>query len=183
MQRLVLCVTVTLAVVAGEARSQTTWFIVGEAPWHQVYGDSYVLPLSDPADIAHAYDLIDNGPTGKPYIVVADLAWGADGVNRDYLAKGPPEWNWHVVEFLGFAEVTIEILDGTPAQVEAEFDRFPSPGNPDRARIGFWNYTVVGVVPEPASLSLLGLGGVTLLRRRRRQRGGGGIPPAHQSQG
>lgn len=181
MQRLVLCVTIALAALAGAARCDTVYFIVGEAPGHSAHGDSYVLPLTEPADIAHAYELIDDGPFGRPHIVVADLAWGADGVNRDYLGKDQRPWSWHVVEFLGFADMTIEILDGTPTQVEAEFDRFPSPGNPGRARIGFWNYTIVGVVPEPASVSLLGFGGAAVLRRR--QRGGDGVAPAHQSQG
>src|SRR2546426_2329990 len=77
---------------------------------------SYVLPLSDEQDKQHARALIEwlkklkNTP-GEPIsppepgtIVLAEVAWGADGINRNHLVPGKPEWPWHVAKFHGRSE-------------------------------------------------------------------------------
>jgi hypothetical protein len=101
--------------------------------------------LSDPADIAHARDLIHRGPAaaGEP-IVVANIASGRDGINRDYLAPGAPLWSWHVAEFLAFADITAEILDGWPGLIRNHED---DPEYSCCSTIGFWSYTVVAELP------------------------------------
>lgn len=98
-------------------------FLVAEPPGGIFHGDSYVLPLEDPGAIAHARDLIARraAQAGAP-IAVARIAAGADGVNRDLLAAGEPPWSWRVTEFLGFADFTIEVLDGWPGYVEQDVD-------------------------------------------------------------
>jgi hypothetical protein len=157
------------AVAAGTARAEL--FLVAEPPAQAVHHDSYVLPLSDPRDIAHARDLIQQGPSAGAPIAVAHIAARADGINRDYLAPTPREWSWHVTEFLGFADAAIEICDGWPTYVESDVDGWIANTN---GTICFWSYTVVQELeanPEPSSLLLLGLGALGLLgyawRRKR----------------
>lgn len=82
--------------------------------------DSYVLPLTAPEDISHARDLAANGPAIGSAIVVAEIAAGSDGLNRDYRAASAPLWSWHVTEFIAFADIGVEILDGWPSFVESD---------------------------------------------------------------
>jgi hypothetical protein len=152
-----------LLLTAADAQAGTVYFVVGEIPGEEVHGDSYVLPLSDPADIAEARALIASAGTSGPRIVTARIGEGADGVNRDYRENGAPAWSWHVTEFLGFQDTTIEVLDGWPSDVERDVPAWIDNTN---GQIGFWSYTVVGElpsVPEPSSLVLASLGGVGML--------------------
>jgi len=128
------------------AVADTTWFVVSEADPDGPHGDSYLLPLEDPADIAHARDLVANGPSVGAPIAVAAIAAGPDGVNRDVLAPGKPAWSWHVTEFLGFADNTIEILDGWPTFVEGDVEGWIANTN---GQIGFWGYTVTAEIGQP----------------------------------
>jgi hypothetical protein len=98
--------------------------------------DSYVLPLSDPDDIAAARALLDGGFL----IVSATVTVGSDGINRDMLASESPAWSWHVTRFHGFSEVTMELCDGNPTFTEAEAQN-SSEG--DEMLICYWSYTVV----------------------------------------
>ena len=140
------------------AAAETIHFLVAERPENAVHGDSYVLPLSDPAAIAQARALIDAEPGTLPSIVVAHIAAGADGVNRDHLAPGAPAWSWHVTEFEGFSDFAIEILDGWPTYVEQDVNGWIANTG---GTIGFWSYTVVAelpAVPEPSTAVLLVVG-------------------------
>src|SRR5262245_7366127 len=136
------------------------YFVVAESGT-PVHGDSYILPLENPDQIAHARDLIVRGPgVGSP-IAVARIAMGSDGINRDFLAPGEPLWSWHVTQFEGFADATIELIDGWPTFVEQDVDGWIANTN---GFIGFWHYTVVAelsTIPEPGTFVLLagGLGG------------------------
>lgn len=107
-----------------------------------------MVPLCDPETIARAREIIDQGGAVPPVIVVASIAAGADGINRDHLAPGFPEWSWHVIEWQAdFAELTIEILDGWPGYVESDVDGWIANTG---GGIGFWSYTVVAELPEPS---------------------------------
>src|SRR5206468_12766127 len=62
------------------------------------------------------------GPEDPPVpepgaIVLVELACGADGMNRNHLVPGKPEWWWHVTRFRGFVLGSVEILDGSPEVV------------------------------------------------------------------
>lgn len=48
-------------------------------------------------------------------------------------------WSWYVTEFEGFADATIEILDGNPAIAENDIEKWMGITG---GVIGFWNYTV-----------------------------------------
>jgi hypothetical protein len=152
------------------ARGGLVYFQVAELPGHETHHDSFILPLSDSADIAHARDLISLGPDqAGATIVFADIVAGTDGINRDLLAADQHLWSWHVTQFTGFGDVGIELLDGWPSFVEQDVAGWIQNTG---GKIGFWNYTVVSelpAVPEPrpepipfripllASLSLLGM--------------------------
>jgi hypothetical protein len=118
-------------------------FLVGESG-SAFHNDSYVLPLSAPADINHARKLIAMGPSAGAAIAVANIAKGGNGINRDYLATGAPAWSWHVTSFEGFADFTVEILDGWPTYVESDVDGWIANTG---GQIGFWQYTVVAELP------------------------------------
>jgi len=101
------------AFLAGTAQAETVYFLVGRINSSPI--DSYVLALSNPADIAHARDLIGYGPGIGDEIVVATIERSNhDGLNRNYVREGLPVWSWRVNEFLGFGDITAEILDGSP---------------------------------------------------------------------
>lgn len=140
-------------------------FLVAELPGQATHGDSYVLELEDPAAIAHARALIAMGPAAGETIVFARIAPGADGVNRDWLAPGRPAWSWHVVEFVGFGDLGIEIYDGWPSFVENDVAGWIA--NTEGV-IGFWSYTIVAELPEPGASGAIGLGLGALLAIRGR---------------
>ena len=163
-----------------------TYFVVAEHESVREHGDSFVLPLDDAQDIAHARDLIARGPeaAGAP-IVFAEVLPGADGINRDVFADGEPLWNWHVSKFEGFGDVGIELVDGWPTFIEEDVQGWMENTRQDRddpnspGHIGFWSYTVVAELPDrPNAVPLpagVYAGGVVLagliargaLRRRR----------------
>jgi hypothetical protein len=120
--------------IAGISFGETIYFLVSEANT-PVHNDSYVLPLTEPNDIAHARDLIAYGPSAGRPIVVADIECTPDCINRDYLSVNKTTWLWHVTQFNGFASVSAEILDGWPGGVETNCNMWAG-------GIGFWAYTV-----------------------------------------
>jgi hypothetical protein len=129
---------------AAASRAETIRFLVGE-PSDPVHGDSYVLPLSDAAAIAHARQLISTGPEAGASIAVAHIAKGANGINRDYLSPGEPACSWHVTEFDGFYDFTAEILDGWPTFIEGDVDGWI---DNTQGMVGFWQYTVIAELPQ-----------------------------------
>ncbi len=130
------------------------YFVVAEMDDDPNNNDSYVVPITDPEHIAHARAIISDGPdaAGRP-LVVAHVRSGADGINRDVLNSGEPLWSWHVVEFVDFADITLELYDGSPTLIEGDVDFWmgntpPDEGSPDEdGTIGFWAYTVVEELP------------------------------------
>ena len=188
---IVLTVGFNLA-AAGACVAGPVLFVVAERPGMVEHGDSFVLPLTDAADVAHARELIELGPdaAGEP-LVFAEVLPGGDGVNRDVFADGEPLWNWHVGKFEGFGDGGIELVDGWPTFIEQDVEGWMAntrrdPEDPDApGHIGFWNYTVVAEldadgtplppaagVPLPpgvyaGGLMLAGLATCAELRRRR----------------
>jgi hypothetical protein len=124
-----------------------SYFLVAERPGQAVHHDSFVVPISDAGQIAHARDLIARGPenAGGSILFATIAAGSGDGVNRDLLSPDLHEWNWHVTNVSGFNDMGIEILDGWPTYVHEHRDTWL---NQTGGNIGFWNYTVVKEIPN-----------------------------------
>jgi hypothetical protein len=134
----ILIVAAVLFNITNRLYGETVYFLVAETePFHS---DSYVLPLTEPDDIAHARDLIANGPAAGAPIVVAYIDCSPDLINRDYLSSSKHIWSWHITQFDGFADITAEILDGWPGFVESNCYGWVGETG---GMIGFWSYTVV----------------------------------------
>ena len=156
------------AAIPASVTVDPVYFVVAEkgSPLH---GDSYILPITDAAQLREARDVM-RGRNGFATIVVAAIADGSDGINRDVLAAGEPPWSWHVTGLSGFAETTAEVLDGWPGLVEQNpcvYIQCPPEGDGTGA-IGFWSYTVTqelgpgpGILPPtaPTGPTLTALGG------------------------
>jgi hypothetical protein len=167
--RLLRVALLLLAAAASRAAADPIEFLIAEHPGREVHGDSYVLLLEDPADLAHARELIATKGAAGAAIVVAKIAAGADGLNRDVRAPSAPPWSWHVTEFDAFADNTIELCDGWPGHVEQDVEGWID--NTD-GTICFWSYTVVEELPEPGAAQALaaGFGALLVLARARRVR-------------
>ena len=167
-----------VALAGRPASAGVTYFEVAEPAGRGVHHDAYVLPLTEPDDIEHARDLIARGPDAAgASIVFAGIAPGADGINRNLLAPGQPQWSWHVTNFRGFGDLGIELLDGWPTYVEQHLSQWMQETKGD---IGFWSYTIVREVPAAgrpptvplppalpaAGATLLGVAGAAYARRR-----------------
>ncbi|MCL4548251.1 MAG: hypothetical protein M1495_06755 [Bacteroidetes bacterium] len=115
---------------------KTVYFLVAET--NPNHNDSYILPLTKPEDIKHAREIIGGTGTTSNKIVVAKIAKGNGAyVNKDLI--GGKTWSWYVSDFIGFADNTIEILDGYPTYVEENLDEWIRITS---GKIGFWTYTV-----------------------------------------
>jgi hypothetical protein len=117
------------------------YFVVAEV--NPVHGDSYILPLKNEADIAQARQMILDGESP---IVVAEISKNDNdhySLNKDI--DNNRKWSWHITEFLGFADNTIEIYDGWPEYVEENYTDWvkTTKGENGKGRIGFWSYTLV----------------------------------------
>ena len=152
--RALLALISTLALNQVKA-ADTVYFLVAEPPGRIAHNDSYVLPLSNQEDIDHARYLITLGRSvfSAPHdaLVVANVVAATNDINRNFLDQKFPKWSWEVSEFLQFQDYTIEIMDGTPSQLE------PFDGSRGaQTTIGFWNYTVVRELgPLPLYLSIV----------------------------
>lgn len=130
----------------GEGEPGMAWFVVAnpDAPGQ----GSYVLPLTEADDIEHARAVIEDPAAAGALIVVARIEAGTgvgDYRNCDPVNDGLP-WSWHVAEFLGFADNTIEILDGWAQFVEDDVAGWMANTN---STIGFWSYRVIAELEAP----------------------------------
>ncbi|HLL88244.1 MAG TPA: hypothetical protein VK324_02980 [Tepidisphaeraceae bacterium] len=165
MRHLIRCAAgafvVLISMAVAPASAGFTYFLVAErTPEH---GDSFVLPLSDPADVAAARGVVADHHAGRDTpIVFAAIEAGADNINRNVLAPGRPAWSWHVTAFEGFADMGLELVDGWPTYVEQDVTGWITntgggavvdPANPAPpptvGHIGFWGYTVVAELQGP----------------------------------
>jgi len=142
--------------IAPAANAGMIYFGLAELPGTaDPHGDSFVVAIdeSETELVTHARALVDwvdsgGNPAESPgaAIVVAEVAAGSDGINRDYLASGEPAWSWQTVGTPSFADWTIEILDGWPTFVESDVPGWMENTN---GYIGFWGYTVVAELGSP----------------------------------
>ena len=117
------------------------YFMVAET--NPVHGDAFILPLKDAGQIAEARQIIHDG--GTPIIVAEITKNNNDHYSLNKDLKNNRKWSWHITEFLGFADNTIEILDGWPEYVEDNYSDWvkTTKGPNGKGRIGFWTYSLV----------------------------------------
>lgn len=134
-------------------QADTAFFVVSEIGRPCFHCDSFLLPLTDPQDIADARFLVANGPGGSVgSIPVVELTVGSDGRNRDVLAAGEPLWDWHVSGFEGFGEIAIELCDGWPGFIEEDPPAFIANTG---GQFCPWSYTVTAELPAPPAVPVL----------------------------
>jgi hypothetical protein len=135
---------------AAAATADTVWFEVGahDARTPQ----SYLLPLQRPAQIAQARARLALGEaSGVGAVVVARIGAGGDGLNRNLREARPRPWSWHVAEFVEFADLAIELCDGSPGLVQDDPAGFIA--NTD-GMICFWGYSLVAELPAPPRIAI-----------------------------
>lgn len=131
--------------------TETVYFKVGEiTPGN---GESFIIGLTDPADITYARKLIEDPDSTPDKILSARIVpqtGDEEVLNRD--VNNNKIWSWRIDEFDGFVFNTIEILDGWPGYVEEDLKRWfqNTTGSDEFGYIGFWNYTIVEEI-EPVS--------------------------------
>ena len=102
-----LTVFLALLSVAGPVFAGQIQFVVAELPGMATHNDSYLISIDedDAARLSHARALVqwvesgaapEDSPGGT--IVVANIAAGADGINRDVRAQPPTPWSWHTLQ-------------------------------------------------------------------------------------
>lgn len=128
------CKTIT----ADDSGIQTVYYLVSENVVN--HNDSFILPLSNPEDIAFA-DKIADGSERTRIIVGVIQPGSGDGIylNRDLLDPDKRIWSWSVVKFEKFADVTAELYDGWPGYLEENLSDWMVQKD---GSIGFWNYSV-----------------------------------------
>jgi hypothetical protein len=168
----VLAAVVVFMAASTASLAAPVYFLVSRLPDQIEHGDSFVLPLEDPEDIAHARQLVRRGRDAGNYLVAADIVAGADNINRDILAPGKPAWSWHISNFDQFADASIELTDGWPGFIESDVqgwinntgggtvdndgDGEPDGPPPTVGRIAFWSYTVTAeLTGPPTDLSIV----------------------------
>jgi len=138
--------SVLVLAAAGSARAQETQhpvhFLVmprPSFPYPTLRSQSCVVPLSRPEHIEHARQLIaldavnrhgssDPLPPNSGTIVVAQVAAGSDGVNRNYSVPGFPAWSWHLAGRLGFGDYIAWEIAAVPTDIEAFIDYYVEEG-------------------------------------------------------
>ncbi|HLP48821.1 MAG TPA: hypothetical protein VK469_22970 [Candidatus Kapabacteria bacterium] len=121
-----------------QTNTETVYFLVAEMVHY--HGDSYILPLTNPADIAIA-DKIING-TSPAKIVMADIDYGTEKgeyKNKDLVNPSKRKWSWHVSKFRGFASTVTSNLNSWPTYVEEHLNQWMKNTG---GKIGFATYTI-----------------------------------------
>lgn len=114
--------------------------------------DSFILALADAEDIATARAMVDDPSLRQ--IVLAKITKNKRVSyyrNRDLI--NDKDWSWHISEFLGFVDNTIEIYDGWPQYVEDNYKEWVTntKGDGTEGVIGFWSYVITEEV-DPSEL-------------------------------
>jgi hypothetical protein len=107
--------------------------------------DSFVLPLTRTNDIEHVRTWLRTGsaPGGQSASIVR-IAPGSDGINRDYLAPGAPQWSWHIVQMVGFSQF-LPGITVPPGYIEMYLNEWMSSS---RGINGFFHKPILELLPR-----------------------------------
>jgi hypothetical protein len=122
MKILIIILSILASAESLEAGTNTIYFLLTERGLFKQNFDSFALPLDRPEDIAYARQIIAN-PTDPNLhkLVLVRVAAGGDGINRNYVVAGAPPWSWHVSQFIGFSDGTVN--DTGPTNLEQDINR------------------------------------------------------------
>ena len=104
---------------------------------------SYLVRLTDPAQIQQAREQISN-PTGwRPRILVGQVALGSNRDNQNLLGPFKHMWSWHISKVFRFAELASQSCDGSPQFIEDILPAWVGGAfNGGSTTICFWGYQV-----------------------------------------
>jgi len=132
------------------ADAATVWFEVAAADPRTP--QSWLLPVSDPQQVAQARARLAGGASsGVGAIVVARFRAGGDGLNRNLRTADARRWSWHATELVEFADLAIELCDGSPQLVEDAPQAF---ADNTGGIVCFWGYRLVAELPSPPRIAL-----------------------------
>jgi hypothetical protein len=105
---------------------ETVYFICADMYEEKRFNDSFVLPLSKPEDVQEARRLLKEVPQISHRFPLVNIVAGVDGINRDHLAVGAPQWSWHVTEFISFQDYVPGWCDycTSPASIEENLEKY-----------------------------------------------------------
>lgn len=85
----------------------------------KVNNEQFVARMTDPASITRAREILQG--KAENAILLGDVRRGSGGFNRGRSKI----WNWHLTpDSVRFADVTIELCDGTPSYLEENLDEW-----------------------------------------------------------
>jgi hypothetical protein len=95
-----------LCILSVAFAQETRFFIVGYGPKDDSLNSdqSFVVPMSNPSDIAVSRSMRELGITG-----LARVGLSSSHYNRNYMINGAPFHPWEINNFLGYAEVYVGI--------------------------------------------------------------------------
>ncbi len=99
---------------------------------------SYVVELQDPTMIAEANRQIQTPNMLHSRILIAQVDYNSDQINRNLLAADKAIWSWHVSKAIRFAQVASQECDGNPEMLEEYLKLWKEAQMP----ICFWNYRI-----------------------------------------
>lgn len=112
--------------------------------------ESFLLTLSNPADIQQAREMITNAASSKAPVFSVEA--GSDGINRNFSDATKTLWSWHAIRFWGFTDaLPPENWPCSPSQLETNWDEWFAMS---KGVVGFLNYAVVAEFGPALELSV-----------------------------
>ena len=108
VRHIAVALLLAFSLAARSFGSETVYFLIDTG--YSEFNCSYVVPLTKDEDIAYARKILKDASGTNPILVglMARIAAGADGINRNYSVLAAPEWNWHITEVEGLGQGSLE---------------------------------------------------------------------------